>query len=83
MSEDTLLEHAEDDLSKVSLVAGETIRVAELSVLALVALLVCPPLLILAVIVLVPALAVAGIVALVACLIALPVLAVRHLRRRR
>jgi hypothetical protein len=83
MREDTLVEHAEDELSRVSLVAGETLRVAEVSVIALAALLFCPPLLILAVIVLVPALAVAGIVALVACLIGLPLLAVRHVRRHR
>jgi hypothetical protein len=82
MDDETFVEHAEDDLSRVGLVAGETIRVAELSVLALAALLVCPPLLILAVIVIVPALAVAGVVALVACLIALPLLVVRHVRGR-
>jgi hypothetical protein len=82
MAEDTFVEHAEDELSRAGLVAGETIRAAEISVVALAALLVCPPLLILAVIVVVPAVAVAGVVALIACLIALPVLAVRHVRRR-
>jgi hypothetical protein len=81
MSEDTFVEHAEDELSRVGLVAGETIRAAEVSVLALAALLVCPPLLILAVIVIVPAIAMAGIVALIACLIALPLYVVRHVRR--
>jgi hypothetical protein len=83
MSEDpsTFVERSEDELSRVSLVAGETIRAAEISVIGLAALLVCPPLLILAVIVLVPALAVAGVVALVASLIALPVIVVRHVRR--
>ena len=81
MSEDTLLEHTEDELSKVGLVAGETIRAAEISVIALAALLFCPPLLILAVIVVVPAVAVAGVVALIACVIALPVFVVRHVRR--
>ena len=61
--------------------AGETLRVAEVSVIALAALLVCPPLLILAVIVVVPAVAVAGVVALIACVIALPLYVVRHVRR--
>ena len=81
MREETFVEHAEDELSRAGLVAGETIRAAEVSVIALAALLVCPPLLILAVIVVVPAVAVAGIVALVACLVALPVYVVRHVRR--
>ena len=81
MSDDTFVEHAEDELSRVGLVAGETLRAAEVSVIALAALLVCPPLLILAVIVVVPAVAVAGVVALIACLIALPVYVVRHVRR--
>lgn len=83
MSEEplTFVERSEDELSRVSLVAGETLRAAEVSVIALAALLVCPPLLILAVIVVVPALAVAGVVALIVCLIALPVYVVRHVRR--
>ena len=63
MSEEplTFVERSEDELSRVSLVAGETLRAAEVSVIALAALLVCPPLLILAVIVVVPALAVADV----------------------
>jgi positive regulator of sigma E activity len=81
MGDDTFFEHAEDELSRAGLVAGETLRVAEVSVIALAALLVCPPLLILAVIVVVPAVAVAGVVALIACLIALPLYVVRHVRR--
>lgn len=83
MSEDppTFVERSEDELSRAGLVAAETLRAAELSVIALAALLFCPPLLILAVIVLVPAVAVVGVVALIVCVIALPVFVVRHVRR--
>jgi positive regulator of sigma E activity len=83
MSEDppTFVERSEDELSRVGLVAAETVRAAEVSVIALAALLFCPPLLILVVIVVVPTVAVAGVVALVVSVIALPVFVVRHVRR--
>jgi hypothetical protein len=76
---DSLLERTEDDLSWAGLFLAETLRVGELALVALIALLFTPPLLILAVVVIVPALAVAAVVGL----FALPVLAVRHHHRRR
>jgi hypothetical protein len=77
------VEHAEEELSWAGLAVGETIRAVELAVLAIGALLICPPLAILAVVVIVPAIAVAVVVGAVASVIALPVFAVRHLHRHR
>jgi hypothetical protein len=77
------VEHAEEELSWAGLAVGETIRVVELAVIAIGALLVCPPLAILAVVVIVPAIAVAVVVGALAAVIALPVFAVRHLHRHR
>jgi hypothetical protein len=58
---------------------AEALRAVELAAIALLALLVCPPLLILTVAVIVPAIAVAAVVGA----IALPVLAVRRFHRHR
>jgi hypothetical protein len=77
------VEHAEDELSWAGLAVGETIRVVELAVIAIGALLICPPLAILAVVVIVPAIAVALVAGAVAAVIALPVFVVRHLHRHR
>jgi Flp pilus assembly protein TadB len=76
---DSLVERTEDELSWAGLALAETLRVGELALVALIALLVTPPLLILAVVVLVPSLLVAAVVGL----FALPVMAVRHHHRRR
>jgi hypothetical protein len=76
---DSLIERTEDDLSWAGLAFAELLQVGEVALVALIALLVTPPLLILAVVVLVPAL----IVAAVCGLVALPVMAVRHHHRRR
>jgi hypothetical protein len=73
-TEPTAVERAEEELSLAGLVAAESIRAVELAAIGLAALLVCPPLLILAVIVVVPAVALAALVAV----FALPVLVVRH-----
>jgi hypothetical protein len=78
MNEDSL-ERAEEELSWVGLAVAETIRVAELAGIALVALIFVPPLAILAVIVLAPAVALATLVAV----IALPVLMVHRFHRHR
>jgi uncharacterized membrane protein len=79
----TRVERVEDDLSKVGLVVAEGVRAVEIAAIVLLALLVCSPLMILAVIVLVPALAMLAVVALAAAVIGLPVVAVRRLRRHR
>ncbi len=79
----TSVERAEDELSKVGLVAAEGVRALEIAAIVLLALLVCSPLMILAVIVLVPAFAMLAVVALVAAVVALPVMAVRRLHRHR
>jgi positive regulator of sigma E activity len=81
--EPTAVERAEDELSWVALRAAERIRVAELAAIALAALFVCPPLLILLVIVVVPVVALAAAMALVVSVFALPVLVVRHFHRHR
>ena len=83
MAESTRVERAEDELSWAGLAIAETIRAAELVVIAIGALLVCPPLLILAVVVLVPAIAIAVVVGALTAMIALPVYVVRHLHRHR
>jgi hypothetical protein len=79
----TRVEKTEDELSWAGLAVGETTRAVELVVIALGALLFCPPLLILAVVVLVPAIAIALVVGAVTAMIALPVFVVRHLHRHR
>jgi hypothetical protein len=61
-------------------VTGAGLRVAEIGVVVLLGLLVCPPLLILAVIVAVPAIAVSAVVLAAVAAIALPTLLVRRVR---
>jgi hypothetical protein len=75
----TLAERSEEELTWFGLAVAETFRAAELALMGLIALLVTPPLLILAVVVLVPAL----VVAVIAAVVALPVLTIRHLHRHR
>jgi hypothetical protein len=82
MHED-LAERSEEELSWAGLAVAETMRAAELAVIAIGALLICPPLAILAVVVIVPAVAVAVVVGAVASVIALPVFVIRHLHRHR
>jgi hypothetical protein len=61
-------------------VTGGGLRVAEVGLAVLVGLLVCPPLLILAVVVAVPLIAIAAAVAAVVSVFAAPILLVRHVR---
>ena len=75
----TFVERAEEELSWAGLAVAGTIRVAELALIAVAALIFVPPLLILAVVVIVPAAAFAA----VAGVIAPPVFAIRHLHRHR
>jgi hypothetical protein len=82
MSED-LVERSEEELSWAGLAVAETLRAAELAAIAIGALLICPPLAILAVIVVVPTVAIALVVGAVAAVISLPVFVIRHLHRHR
>jgi hypothetical protein len=59
-------------------VTGGGLRIAEVGVVIFLGLLVCPPLLILAVVVAVPVIAIAAVVAAVVAAIAAPTVLVRH-----
>jgi NhaP-type Na+/H+ and K+/H+ antiporter len=59
-------------------VTGGGLRIAEVGVVVLLGLLVCPPLLILAVVVAVPVIAISAVVAVVVAAIAVPTVLVRH-----
>jgi Flp pilus assembly protein TadB len=61
-------------------VTGAGLRIAELGLVVFLGLLVCPPLLILAVVVAVPFLAISAVVAAVVAAIALPTFLVRRVR---
>jgi NhaP-type Na+/H+ and K+/H+ antiporter len=61
-------------------VTGGGLRIAEIALVIFIGLLVCPPLLILAVVVAVPVIAVGAVVAAVAGAIAVPTLLVRRVR---
>jgi hypothetical protein len=82
MGED-LAQRSEEELSWAGLAVAETMRAAELAVIVIGVLLICPPLAILAIVVIVPAVAVAVVVGAVASVIALPVFVIRHLHRHR
>ena len=79
----TRLERTEEELSWAGLALAGTLRAGEFAVLAVIALLVCPPLAILTVVVVTPLIALALVVGAVVAVIALPVLVVRHLHRHR
>jgi rRNA processing protein Gar1 len=61
-------------------VAGDVLRLAEVGLVVLLGLLVCPPLLILAAVVAVPLVAIGAVVAAVVGAVAVPYLLVRHVR---
>jgi hypothetical protein len=84
-SEDTRtrVERTEEELSWAGLALAGTIRTGELAVIAVIALLVCPPLAILTVVVVVPLIALALVIGAVVAVIALPVFVIRHLHRHR
>jgi hypothetical protein len=79
----TRIEHAEEELSWAGRALAGTLRVGELVLIAVIALLVCPPLAILTVVVVVPLVALALVVGAIAAVIALPVFVVRHLHHHR
>ena len=73
------IERSEEVLSWAGVAAVATIRVTELAAIVFAALLVVPPLAILAVVLLVPT----ALVALVVAVVAMPVFVVRHAHRHR
>jgi hypothetical protein len=84
-SEETrsVLERTEEELSWAGLAVAGTLRTAEFAVIAVIALLVCPPLAILTIVVVAPLIALAIVIGAVAAVIALPVFVIRHLHRHR
>jgi uncharacterized membrane protein len=76
----TSLERTEEELSWAGLALAGTIRAGEFAVIAIIALLVCPPLAILTVVVVVPLLVIALVLGLVAAVISTPYLLVHHFR---
>jgi hypothetical protein len=66
--------------AEVAEVAGDGLQAAEVAVAVFIGLLVCPPLLTLAVAVAVPMIAIAAIVGIVGSVFVAPILLVRHVR---
>jgi hypothetical protein len=73
-------EKFEADASVAALAAGEALRAVEVAAVVLLGLLICPPLAILAVVVVVPLLVTALILGLIAAVLTAPYLLVHHLR---
>ncbi len=74
------VEKLEEDASLAGLAAGEALRGVEVAAVVLLGLLVCPPLAILAVLVVVPLLVTALILGVIAAVLSAPYLLVHHLR---
>ena len=72
--------HLEQDVEVAGVAAAGSLRAIEVAAVVLVGLLVCPPLAILAVVVVVPMLVIALAVGLVAAILGAPYLIVQHLR---
>jgi uncharacterized membrane protein len=77
---DNIHHHPADVGAEVAEAAGGGLRAAEVVLFAFIGLIVCPPLLILAVVVAVPLIAIAAVVAAVVGVVAAPILLVRHVR---
>jgi hypothetical protein len=73
-------ERLEEDALVAGFAAAGTLRAVEVAAIVLLGLLVCPPLAILAVVVVVPLLAIALVVALLAAILTVPYLVVQHFR---
>ena len=82
-TQETTLEHIEEELSWAGLAVAYTLRAAEVALIVLIALLVCPPLMIATFVVVAPLAILAVAAAALAAVIALPVLVVRRLHRHR
>jgi Flp pilus assembly protein TadB len=77
---DNIHHHPAEVGAELAEVTGGGLRAAEVAVVAFIGLLVCPPLLILAVVVAVPMIAISALVAAVVAAIAVPAALVRHVR---
>jgi hypothetical protein len=73
-------EHVEEEAALAGVAAAESLRAAEVAVVVLLGLLVCPPLAILAVVVVVPVVALALVLGLVVAVLSAPYLLVHHFR---
>jgi hypothetical protein len=76
----TPVERLEEDALVAGYAAAGTIRAVEIGAIVLLGLLVCPPLAILAVVVVVPLLAIGLVLALLAAIVTVPYLLVKHIR---
>jgi hypothetical protein len=74
------VEKLEEDALLAGVAAAGALRAVEVAAVVLLGLLICPPLAILAVVVVVPLLAIALVVALLAAVLTVPYLLVQHLR---
>jgi hypothetical protein len=73
-------EQLEEDVALAGVVAAESLRAVEIGAVVLLGLLVCPPLAILAVVVVVPLLVTALVLGLIVAVISAPYLLVHHVR---
>ena len=73
-------EKLEEDAALAGLAVGEALRAVEVAAVVLLGLLVCPPLAILAVVVVVPLLVTALVLGLLAAVLSTPYLLVHHFR---
>jgi hypothetical protein len=73
-------EHLEEEAALAGVVAAESLRAVEVAVVVLLGLLVCPPLAILAVVVVVPLFVTALVLGLIVAVVSLPYLLVHHFR---
>jgi hypothetical protein len=83
MTDSTSDERRKERLLFIELAAASLVRSAEVAAIVLIGLLVCPPLLILLVVVGVPLVAFATLVAIVTGVLAIPYHVASHLRGRR
>jgi hypothetical protein len=74
------VEHLEEDALVAGYAAAGTLRGIEIAAIVLLGLLVCPPLAILAAVVVLPLLAIGLVVALIGAVLAVPYLLVHHFR---
>jgi hypothetical protein len=73
-------EQLEEHAALAGVAAAETLRAGEVAIVVLLGLLVCPPLAILAVVVVVPLLAIALVLGLIVAVVSAPYLLVHHFR---
>jgi hypothetical protein len=76
----TRTDQLEEDAARAGVAAAESLRAVEVAAVVLLGLLVCPPLAILAVVVVVPLLAIALVLGLIIAIVSAPYLLVHHLR---